>query len=86
MDVWCLDRLAGQNGRSLEYLDISGCDICLGCIQPLSRMTALKYLVITDPGDNVELQAGLSMLEEENTNLMINAIPPESIDYKKQLP
>lgn len=74
VDVWCLDRVAGQNGKTLEYLDISGCQLCVGCIFALARMKALKYLVITDPGDNMELQAGLSMLEQEKPKLLIKAI------------
>lgn len=84
VDVWCIDRIAGQNGRTLEYLDISGCNITQGCILAIARMKALKMLVVTDPGDNVELQAGLSMLEDENPHLIINAIPPESSDKDKK--
>ncbi|KAM3962144.1 uncharacterized protein ACR2FA_003829 [Aphomia sociella] len=78
VDVWCIDRIAGQNGNSLEYLDISGCNICVGCVFALARMKALRMLVITEPGDNVELQAALSMLEQENPHLLINAI--ENVD------
>ncbi|XP_026761434.1 distal membrane-arm assembly complex protein 2 [Galleria mellonella] len=78
VDVWCIDRIAGQNGKSLEYLDISGCNICVGCVFSLARMKTLKILIITDPGDNVELQAALSMLEQENPQLLIKAV--ENID------
>lgn len=75
VDVWGIDRIAGQNGETLEYLDISGCNICVGCIFALVRMKALKFLVITDPGDdNMDLQAALSMLEQEKPGLLINAI------------
>ena len=74
VDVWGIDRLAGQNGDTLEYLDISGCNICVGCIFGLVRMKALKYLVITDPGDDMDLQAAISMLEQERPGLLINAI------------
>lgn len=71
IDVWCLDRIAGQNGRTLEFLDITGCKLCLGSIVALSRMTALKFLVISDPGDDIEIQTGLSLLEEEKPELII---------------
>lgn len=71
IDVWCLDRIAGQNGKSLEYLDIRGCKLCKGSIYALARMPALKFLLITDPGDNVSLQVALSVLEEHNPNLLI---------------
>ncbi|CAG4959669.1 unnamed protein product [Colias eurytheme] len=74
IDVWCLDRLAGQNGNTLEYLDISGCNICVGSILALARMTALKFLVLTDPGDDAALQAGLSTLEEEKPDLLIKTV------------
>lgn len=73
IDVWCLDRIAGQNGKSLEYLDISGCKLCVGSIYALARMSALKYLIITDPGDNIDVQAALSMLEQQKPNLLIKA-------------
>ncbi|XP_061726228.1 distal membrane-arm assembly complex protein 2 [Cydia pomonella] len=74
VDVWCLDRLAGQNGKSLEHLDIRGCNLCVGGVSALARMSALKTLYITDPGDNLELQAALSVLEEENPKLLIKAV------------
>ncbi|CAK1545531.1 unnamed protein product [Leptosia nina] len=74
VDVWCLDRLAGQNGNSLEFLDISGCNICEGSILALARMTSLKYLVISEPGDNLELQSAISLLEEERPELLIKTI------------
>ncbi|CAB3233353.1 unnamed protein product [Arctia plantaginis] len=74
VDVWCLDRIAGQNGDSLEYLDISGCNLCVGSIFALRRMTALKLLVITDPGENLSVQAALSILEEEKPNLLIKVL------------
>ncbi|KPI94262.1 ATP synthase subunit s-like protein [Papilio xuthus] len=71
IDVWCLDRIAGQNGRSLEFLDITGHQLSLGSIIALSRMSALKFLIISDPGDNVQVQTALSMLEEEKPGLVI---------------
>lgn len=74
VDVWCLDRVAGLNGSSLEYLDISGCNFCLGCINAVARMRALKFLVVTDPGENPQLQTALSMLEQEKPSLMIKAV------------
>ncbi|XP_013186211.1 uncharacterized protein LOC106131606 [Amyelois transitella] len=76
VDVWCLDRLSGQNGKTLEYLDISGCNLCVGCIVAISRMNALKYLVLTDPGPNIKLQAAISQLEEEKPHLLIKAVNP----------
>lgn len=75
IDVWCLDRIAGQNGSTLEYLDISGCNICVGSIFALARMSSLKLLVLSDPEENVELQAAISMLEEERPSLLIKSIP-----------
>ncbi|XP_072933307.1 uncharacterized protein [Epargyreus clarus] len=83
IDVWCIDRIAGQNGRSIEYLDISGCNLCVGGVFALARMSALKFLVITDPGDNVELQAALSMLEEEKPKLLIKTVAPEITNEQK---
>ncbi|XP_049885707.1 distal membrane-arm assembly complex protein 2 [Pectinophora gossypiella] len=85
IDVWCLDRIAGQNGETLEYLDISGCKLDIGCIFALARMYALKMLVITDPGiDNIELQAGISFLENERPELVIKleAISQPEADNK----
>lgn len=74
VDVWCLDRIAGQNGNTLEYLDISGCNLCVGGVFALIRMPALKFLVVSDPGVNVDVQAALSMLEQEKSKLLIKAI------------
>lgn len=74
VDVWCLDRLAGQNGKSLEYLDIRGCNLCVGCVYALARMESLKTLYLSDPGDNMEIQVALSLLEQEHPDLLINAV------------
>ncbi|XP_028156391.1 distal membrane-arm assembly complex protein 2 [Ostrinia furnacalis] len=76
VDVWCLDRIAGLTGKTLEFLDISGCNLCVGGVYALARMSALKMLVITDPGPDIKLQTALSLLEEENPNILIKAIPP----------
>ncbi|VVC90120.1 unnamed protein product [Leptidea sinapis] len=79
IDVWCFDRLAGQNGKTIEFLDISGCNLCVGSIFALSRMSALKYLVITDPGENIEIQAAISELEQERPELTIKTL--ENIEH-----
>lgn len=71
VDVWCIDRIAGQNGDTLEFLDIVGCNICVGCITALARMPALRMLVVSDPGEDLELQAALSILEQEKPKLLI---------------
>ncbi|CAG9793318.1 unnamed protein product [Diatraea saccharalis] len=87
VDVWCIDKVAGLCEDTLEYLDISGCNICIGCIFALARMRALKVLIITDPGEDLTLQAALSMLEEENSNLIIQAIEPvvnETSEHKTE--
>lgn len=73
IDVWCLDRLSGQNGKTLEYLDITGIQLTAEAVFALSRMPALKVLQITDPGDNIDVQAALSILESENPKLTIKA-------------
>lgn len=80
IDVWCLDRLAGQNGRTLEYLDITGMQLTTEAVFALGRMPALKFLVITDPGDNIDVQAALSILESENPKLTIKAEFPEGYE------
>ncbi|XP_039760261.1 distal membrane-arm assembly complex protein 2 isoform X1 [Pararge aegeria] len=73
VDVWCLDRIAGQNGNSLEFLNIEGCNLCPGGVHAIARMEALKILEVSDPGDNIQLQAALSILEQERPHLLINA-------------
>lgn len=73
VDVWCLDRIAGQNGKSLEYLDLTGCKLCVGSVYALARMTSLKALVVTVPVDDIPVQVALSMLEEDKPNLLIKA-------------
>ncbi|CAK1593986.1 unnamed protein product [Parnassius mnemosyne] len=80
IDVWCLDRLAGQNGDTLEFLNITGCKLCVGSVIALSRMSALRFLVISDPGNNVEVQTALSMLEQENPDLIIKISEDEKIN------
>lgn len=74
VDVWCLDRIAGQNGKSIEYLDISGCNLCVGGVFALSRMSALKFLVITDPEDNIGIQSAISLLEQGKPDLLIKTV------------
>ncbi|KAI5637659.1 hypothetical protein NE865_09642 [Phthorimaea operculella] len=76
IDVWCLDRLAGQNGTSLEYLDISSTKLCEGCVYAFARMPALKTVVIADPGDDIRTQAALSFLEQERPQLTIKLTEP----------
>ncbi|XP_037963047.2 distal membrane-arm assembly complex protein 2 [Plutella xylostella] len=78
IDVWCLDRVAGL-AKSLEFLDISGCRLCVGGVHALARMPELKMLVVTDPGENIAVQAALSILEQEKPDLVINAIEPEPL-------
>lgn len=74
IDVWGLDRIAGQNGSTLEYLDITGCKMTAGCIQALARMTSLKLLIVSIPDDDEMLQTGLSLLEEDNSKLLIKVV------------
>lgn len=83
IDVWCLDRVAALCGDNLEYLDIVGCNLCVGGLYAIARMQTLKYLVITDPGDDLELQAGLSLLEQEKPDLLINAVNPKDENAKQ---
>ncbi|XP_047537509.1 distal membrane-arm assembly complex protein 2 [Vanessa atalanta] len=85
VDVWCIDRIAGQNGETLEFLNLMGCKLCAGCIYALARMPALKFLVINDPGDNIELQAALSMLEEERPDLLISIQDDTETDVDNKL-
>lgn len=80
IDVWCLDRIASLTGDNLEYLDIVGCNLCVGGLHAIARMQTLKYLIISDPGDDIELQAGLSLLEQEKPDLLINAVDSENKD------
>lgn len=82
IDVWCLDRIAALTGDNLEYLDIVGCNLCVGGLHAIARMQTLKYLIINDPGDDIELQAGLSLLEQEKPDLLINAINSKNEDSK----
>lgn len=81
IDIWCLDRLAGQNGKTLEYLDITGMQLTAEAVFALSRMPALKIVRITDPGDNIDVQAALSILESENPNLTIKAEFSEKSEF-----
>ncbi|KAL4716206.1 hypothetical protein ACJJTC_004700 [Scirpophaga incertulas] len=74
IDIWCVNRVASLAGETLEYLDLSGCNLCSNCVFALARMHKLRILVITDPGDNLEMQTALSLLEEENPQLMLKTI------------
>ncbi|KAJ2950862.1 hypothetical protein O0L34_g5221 [Tuta absoluta] len=80
VDVWCLDRLAGQNGTSLEYLDVSSAKLSEGCVYAFARMPALRTVVIADPGDDIQTQAALSFLEQERPNLTIKVTEPVQND------
>ncbi|GBO99408.1 Distal membrane-arm assembly complex protein 2 [Eumeta japonica] len=86
VDEWSLDKLAGQNGSTIEYLDIRGISFNVGCVYALARMPKLQVVLISDISDNLEIQAALSVLEMENPNLLIKVCseePPEQEDTRK---
>ena len=48
-DEWCLDRVTGEHGDSLEYLNISGCrSLDWNGLECIWRLRKLKTLVIKD--------------------------------------
>lgn len=71
VDEWGVDRIVGQCGQSLEYLDLSGCPIALGTIIALARIPNLKVLILSDIEYPEEIQAGIATLEAENESLLV---------------
>ena len=62
IDEWCMDRITGEFGDSLEHLNISGCRALnwngLECVW---RLRSLKTLVIKDM-DHVQDSASKSCI------------------------
>jgi len=48
-DVWCIDRISGEYGDTLEYLNLSGCrQVDWNALEVLWRFKNLKTLVLKD--------------------------------------
>ncbi|KAI5637755.1 hypothetical protein NE865_09537 [Phthorimaea operculella] len=49
IDALCLNKIARQNGHTIEFLDLTGIELDAACISALHKMKALKELVVTEP-------------------------------------
>ncbi len=81
IDVWCIDRIAGEYGDSLEFLDISGCPmIQSNAIAALARFRQLKKLILYDLDHVKDLKLLCVMLLDLNPQLEIHGV--DYIDTK----
>lgn len=72
LDVWCFDRLTGENMATLEYLDISGCvKLDWNALELLWRLSNLKTLVMKDMDHVKDLTLICLMLLDVNPKLKI---------------
>ena len=54
LDAWMMDRITGEYGESLEYLDISGCkNLQWNGVEAIWRLSKLKTLVMRDSVRNI---------------------------------
>jgi hypothetical protein len=75
IDDWCLDRVSGQYGETLEYLNIQNCPLVTEKgIASLSKMKKLKTLILGGHPEAKNLELVCLMLEDILPHLTIRGI------------
>lgn len=75
IDDWCLDRIAGEYGHTLEYLNIRDCSLVTEKgIASLSKMKRLKTLFLGGHPKAQNLELVCLMLEDVIPDINIRGI------------
>lgn len=75
IDDWCLDRISGEYGNTLEYLDIRNCHrVTDKGIASLSKMKKLKTLILGGHPEAKNLELVCLMLEDILPEITIRGI------------
>ncbi|XP_057365246.1 distal membrane-arm assembly complex protein 2-like [Daphnia carinata] len=75
IDDWCLDRISGEYGDTLEYLDIRNCPLVTDKgIASLSKMKKLKTLILGGHPEAKNLELVCLMLEDILPEITIRGI------------
>jgi len=75
VDDWCIDRICGQYGNTLEHLNLSYCrKVTETGISALARLRNLKKLNLEGMGHVKNIQMLCILLEESNSNLSIEGL------------
>lgn len=78
-DNWCLDRISGEFGEKLEYLDISYTDVSHHGLSVLYRCKNLKTLKVHGISDNSEFVLTCQKLQQAFPELTIEGISEETV-------
>lgn len=73
-DDWCLDRISGAYGDTLEYLDISNTKVTERGISVLYRMSKLNTLKVYNISNSATFNLTCLMLEDINPNINIEGV------------
>ncbi|XP_026482701.1 distal membrane-arm assembly complex protein 2-like [Ctenocephalides felis] len=74
IDDFCLDRISGEYGDTLKYLDISGCSITERGLNALYRLMNLETLIVTNVKESISFELTCAMLEELYPKLIIKSM------------
>lgn len=74
IDDFCLDRISGEYGGTLKYLDISGCSITERGLNALYRLMNLETLIVTNVKESISFELTCAMLEELYPKLTIKSM------------
>ncbi|KAJ2947568.1 hypothetical protein O0L34_g17360 [Tuta absoluta] len=79
IDALCLDRIARQNGDTIEFLNLTGIELDAACISALNRMKALKQLVVTEPEDAADRDLLKSFMIQNGEKLKVRIVKEHSL-------
>lgn len=74
IDDFCLDRISGEYGETLKYLDISGCSITERGLNAFYRLSNLETLVVSNITRSTAFELTCAMLEELFPKLVIESV------------
>ncbi|KAF6205668.1 hypothetical protein GE061_019841 [Apolygus lucorum] len=75
VDNWFMDRLSGELGKTIEYLDLSGCtQLTEGILSCMYRFENLKELDLTGVPTTPSFELGCLLLEDTIPGLKITGV------------
>lgn len=73
-DDWCLDRISGAYGDTLEYLDIGNTKVTERGVSAIYRMHKLNTLKVHDISNSATFKLSCLMLEDINPSMKIEGV------------